>query len=451
MNGKARRIGTAITTLAAFWCMIATSAAVAGGFFLPQQSVKGVGRAFAAGSAIADDASTIFSNPAGMTRLPGSEFVAGASVLLLDLSIADQGSSASLAAAPVTVPLNQRNATDAIDPALVPGFYASFPVADDEVWLGFAITSPFGISVDYGKDWFGRYDSVKAKLRTINLSPSFAWKLSSAISVGAGVDIQFANASLDFAVPNTFPGVPGLFSVPVFSPSTDGLSQLDGDSWAVGFNVGVLLTPLPGTRVGVHYRSGIDQDVEGDFRVSGLAGPLSAANGTRATTVRIRLPNVASLGVVQDLRDDLRVMGEVQWFGWSRFEELRFDFGDGTSQSRNADYRDTWTAAIAVEYTPSENWTLRSGFRYDPTPTRDATRDTIVPDATTYWLGFGASYRTPGGFDIDVAYAHTFFERSEINVTRSAFPGTPLAGNANIKGQTENSGSTISVGFVWPF
>ena len=451
MNGKARRVGTALAALAALWGMITTSAAVAGGFFLPQQSVKGVGRAFAAGSAIADDASTVFSNPAGMTRLPSTEFVAGASVLLLDLSVANEGSSASLAAAPVTVALNQRNATDAIDPALVPNFYASVPLIDDEVWLGFAITSPFGISVDYGKDWFGRYDSVKAQLRTINLSPSFAWKFSDAISVGAGVDIQFATAHLDVAVPNTFPGIPGLFSVPVFSPSTDGLSQLDGDSWAVGFNVGALVTPVFGTRIGLHYRSGIDQNLKGDFRVSGLAGPLSAANGTLASTARIRLPNVASLSIVQDLRDDLRVMGGIQWFGWARFEELRFSFDDGTSQSRDASYRDTWTAAIAVEYMPSENWTLRSGFRYDPTPTRDATRDTIVPDATTYWLGFGASYRTPGGFDIDVSYAHTFFERSDINVNRSVFPGTPLAGNANIRGQTENNGSTISVGFVWPF
>ncbi len=47
------------------------SSALASGFAITEQSLRGLGNAFS-GSAAAEDASTIFFNPAGLTRLSGN-------------------------------------------------------------------------------------------------------------------------------------------------------------------------------------------------------------------------------------------------------------------------------------------------------------------------------------------------------------------------------------------
>ena len=55
-------------------CMIFTTplATYAAGFALIEQSASGMGNAFAGGGSVAEDASTIYFNPAGMTYIEGT-------------------------------------------------------------------------------------------------------------------------------------------------------------------------------------------------------------------------------------------------------------------------------------------------------------------------------------------------------------------------------------------
>ena len=50
-----------------------SGAATASGFALIEQSASGLGNAYAGGAASADDASTVFYNPAGMSNIKGSQ------------------------------------------------------------------------------------------------------------------------------------------------------------------------------------------------------------------------------------------------------------------------------------------------------------------------------------------------------------------------------------------
>ena len=55
--------------------LLMAGGAVASGFALIEQSGSGMGNAFAGGAASAEDASIIFYNPAGMSRLSGKQIV----------------------------------------------------------------------------------------------------------------------------------------------------------------------------------------------------------------------------------------------------------------------------------------------------------------------------------------------------------------------------------------
>ena len=61
-----------------------SSLAAAAGFALIEQSASGMGNAFAGAAATAEDASTIFYNPAGMSKLGSTQITVGAH--LIDLS-----------------------------------------------------------------------------------------------------------------------------------------------------------------------------------------------------------------------------------------------------------------------------------------------------------------------------------------------------------------------------
>lgn len=236
--------------------LAAAAPAHAGGFYLQEQSPTAVGRAFSGEAAIADNAATIFFNPAGMTRLPGVNTDFGLHILGIDSRQQDLGSTRNFpggASAPTGGgsggnPFNQ--------PVWVPSGYISAQLTN-RLWVGLGLSSPFGLVVVYDEGWFGRYDSIKSDLKAYNLQPSIAYKVNDWLSVGGGVDLQYAAARLTSALPNLAPGVP------------DGLLEIEGDDISVGWNIGVL-ADLGFARLGAHYRSGIDHRLDGTARFNSL-------------------------------------------------------------------------------------------------------------------------------------------------------------------------------------
>jgi long-chain fatty acid transport protein len=412
----------------------------AAAFFLQEQSTRGIGRANAGSAAVADDATTIFFNPAGLTELSEPQAAVGAHLLMPQADVGDRGSTA---ATPGTrgaaLPYPGARDGDPYDPQPTGNAYVAAPLAGGRVWAGLGAGIPFGLRSDYGRDWFGRYDSVESELLTVNIAPTVAVALNERISIGGGIDVQYADATLVNAIPNpAAPGGP--------SPATDALFRVEGDDWSVGFNVGLLLKPTPTTRVGVHYRSGIDHDLSGDVQLSGLAGPLAALNGSTTASAEVKLPDITTLAVAQELTPRLTLLGQVSRFGWDRFEILRIETDDGRPDVVSTEnYRNTWTVALGAEYALTEAWTLRGGVQYDETPTRDGFRSTRVPDGDRFWTALGASFAPSERIAFDVAYAHLFVEDGEIDLTRSFFDEVPaLRSSVRINAVSENSVDILS-------
>lgn len=420
--------------------LVAAGEASAAGFFVQEQSVRGVGSAHAGQAAAADSAGTIFFNPAGMTELERAELEVGAHLLIPRTDMDDRGTAAatpsSLGAA---VGVGGGDGGNPFDPTLVPNLFVAVPMPDGRTWLGLGASAPFGLFLEYDDDWFGRYDSTKTQLTTIDIAPTAAYRLNRFLSIGGGIDVQYADAELKNAIPNPLaPGGP--------TAATDGKFRVEGDDWSVGFNVGVLIKPTTATRVGLHYRSALSHDLEGDAQISGLGGPLAALNGTVPMSSELELPDIATLAIAHELSERVTLLGHFLWFGWDRFDEIRIKFANGSPDAVTPEnYEDSWAVAVGVEYEPMENWRVRGGFQFDDTPSVTGFRDTRVPDEDRYWVALGASYTLSQRFEFDLAYAHVFLDDAEIDVTRTFFGGTPLASTVDVDATSASDVDIVSV------
>ena len=420
--GSARDLAAPLVARIAFWAPLLLAGiglsgpAGGNGFSLPVQDALQVGRANAGNVAAASDASTVFHNPAGMTELRGAEMLAGFTVVYAGYDVENQGSTATTPVAG-TVPITGDKGDPRTVQPIPTAFYARPLGPRRDFWLGLALTAPWGLGVQYDDDWFGRYDSVETRLTTINLAPAVAYRITDWLSIGGGANIEYADAKLSNALPNTLaPGGPSL--------ATDGQARFTGDDISLGYNVGILIKPWPHTRIGLHYRSAMTHDLSGKFRVRNLTGPLAPGNGRVDAKVKLNEPDVAALGVVHEVLPGTTLFAEAQWFNWSRFNELRVKFADGRADSvRQQDWKDTWSFYGGFEQRLFDNWTLRGGVGYEPTPTVDAFRNTSLPDGDRVRLAAGISYDWSEKLRIDFGYAHVFSQREDIDLTQSFYDG----------------------------
>ena len=398
--------------------------ASAAGFYIQEQSVKGQGAAFAGAAANAPDASVIFNNPAAMTELTGGpQAVAGVALIMPTSSFNDNGSN--VGGGP---PTGGGNGGNPFSPIPVPSVYFAAPIDGGTWWLGLAVTAPFGLSNDYGNTWFGRYNSTQSELKTYDIDPSVAVKLSDQWSLGAGIDFQYAEADLQQAV---------------FTGGPDDIARVEGNDWTVGYNLGVLWDVDPATKLGLHYRSAITQDISGHLSIT---GPVPIIPGPLPASAELKLPEVVEFGATHQVSPQLKVMGSLNWFGWNNFNEIRVHSAPLPDTVATEDYRNTFAVAIGGEWKQDDKWTYRGGVQFDETPT-GSHRDTRVPDSNRFWLSAGASYQVTPNFGIDGALSHLFMGDATVNVSNQFPPGPAI----NTIGTASNQVTIVSLQGVAKF
>jgi long-chain fatty acid transport protein len=403
----------------------------AAGFFIQEQSVSGLGAAFAGETAAARDASTIFFNPAGLTQLKQREIQFGTHFLLPDSELTNTGSTATIAGVPSAISGETTNNPYKLSP--VPNFYAAMPVMNNELWIGYGLSAPFGLGNNYDQTVFSRYDSTKTHLKAINHSLVAAYKANDIISIGGGIDIQQANAKLNRNVLITSVG-------PVL---VDAETSVKGDDISLGWNAGILIKPRDDLNIGLHYRSAIDHTLEGDVR-TGTPSTVTSVAGT----ADLNLPDIASLGVAWDVTPQWKLLAGTTWFGWSNFEEIRVKRAGQPDDVTTQGYKNTVAFNVGGEYKYSDDWTFRAGMQYDPTPTVDEFRSSRTPDGDRTWISVGGTHQLNKNLSLDLAATQIFIADETINVTR---PGALPGRSTNIRAETEGSVSIVGVAFKYRF
>ena len=392
----------------------ATADANAGGFAIREQSAYGQGSSFA-GIAAGGSLSSPFWNPATLTQVQGLQ---SESVLtgIMPNSTNTPGAGSTLGALGGT--------SNIAKDALVPAGYYSWQFRPD-MWLGLAVTSPFGLSVTFPDMWAGRdYGANGTSLTTYNATPSFAWRISDMISVGLGVQIQYGDAKLNKGLPFV-----GAFSD----------FNLEGTGWGYGFTAGVTVTPTPTTTIGLGYRSAVNQKINGTMTV---VGPLAAVSTNGSASTTLDLPDVVSLGLKQRVGPQWTLLGTVEWTNWSRIGTSAVAQGSGAPATINGtavtlpfQFEDGWFFSAGAEYQWNDRLTVRAGAAYEKSPITDQVRIPILPDNDRYWLSFGGTYKLTPKITLDAAYSHIFVKDTSVNITATSgnpwYDGTAYVGSVD--------------------
>lgn len=425
-----------------------TATVFAAAFQLIEQSVSGLGNAFAGGAASAEDATTIFYNPAGMTRVP-SQFIAGIHFVSPSAKFHDQGSSR---VNPLIGSLGTNNGGDGGVNALVPNLYYLRKLGDKAAF-GLGINVPFGLATEYPSDWIGRYHAIKSDMKTVNINPAFAYKLTEKLSIGAGFSAQYIKATLSSAVDQKLILASSGAPVAVWSVASDGYSEMEGDSWGYGYNAGLLYEFSKDTRFGLSYRSRIQQSLEGDITFSNIH-QLLASNPNltnRSVTADIDLPETASASIYTKVNPKMALMADISWTNWSRFKELRVKSSNGASDIVTTEnWKDSYRYSLGMSFFATEKTTYRVGVAYDETPVRSPEyRTPRIPDGSRKWIAAGLGHKFSEKLSFDLGAAYLFVSDPKIN--QIATPTNENVTRGNLKGTYDANVKILSAQLNYTF
>ena len=384
------------------WSMMAATHAAsvsAAGFALAEQSGSGLGNAYAGAAAVAEDASTIFSNPAGMTYLQGTQFTGALHAIKPTAQFHDAQSQAAAGGRPLG-----GEGGDLGSWAFLPNLYYKQDINDSLKW-GIGISTPFGLKTEYDKAWLGRFQGIKSELKTININPSLAWRVNDKLSLGAGLSAMWAHAELTSAV-----NLGGLGESSVRNRGSD---------WGFGFNLGSLYQLTPDTRIGLAYRSKVTQHLRGEAS-SPFTGVNADPNRTLNTDIsaKLTLPETLSISSFSQLDSHWDLLTDITWTRWSRFRELRIlrENGSGSTLGLTPEYWNDvlrYSAALNYHYSPTVK--LRGGLAYDHEAIDHEYRTVRIPGNDRTWLALGASWQYSAATKLDIGYAHMFIRDAKIN------------------------------------
>ncbi len=405
--------------------------AQASAFALQEQGVSGLGNAYAGAAAVAEDASTVWWNPAGMSRLPsGKHLLFGGHLIVPSTKFNNNGSVPAAASNPA------RNGSggDAGEAAFVPNLFYAMDL--NPAWsIGLGINVPFGLKTEYDSDWIGRFQAIESEVKTLNVNPSVSYKINPRASLGFGVSYQRAEIDLVQAV--NYSGIAfGAGGAPLLGavggPGVEGLNSVsvDGDAW--GFNLGALFDITPATRIGVHYRSSLDYETEGSTSFTNVPAafggvpPLAAATSNGDVKLDLETPASFSISAVHKANERLELLADATWTEWSKISSLPLVRTSGPASGSTLDtltfnFDDTWRLAVGANYKLDGAWTLRGGLAYDQSPVPNAQdRSVRVPDEDRYWFALGATYRLSPASRFDVGYTFIHIKDADINNDQSA-------------------------------
>lgn len=410
-------------TIAAALCssaIMCASTASAAGFQLTEQSVAGMGRAHAGAGIVGDDVSAIHFNPAGMTLLHGLQTTVAGTYVSLDIDY--KGLKGA-----------RENGRD--KPASIPAAFLSYQV-NDSLWLGLAITSPYGMRIRYGSDWSENQRGISGSVTTVDINPNIAWKVNDYISIGGGVSALWTHSKIKSGLPakqtQALPAALGGGSLDI---PLGGQFEYKGSDWMFTYNLGLMVSPTEDLRFGVSYRSSAHVTARGDYYIRGNA----VMNGEGDGKGRLQTPETVYISATWKPIQKLRLSGLARWANWKKFENMRFSMDNlsnlhatqgamdlaqsfppalaqgaiGAIQSKlgNVNIENNWKAAwlfsLGADLDVTDQWTIRGGVALETDPIKQQNlRTALIPDTKRLWLTCGLSWKPTPKWQVDMAYGH---------------------------------------------
>ena len=420
--------------LATLSAVAAPASVLAGGFSLNEQSASQMGVANAGAAANPENATTVLFNPAGMSQLSGTNISFGAAVLDIDA----EAKSGAKAVNQLGGDVEGSRGGDIADPAVLPNFYLTHEI-NDSIDVGFGIHAPYGLAADYDNDFVGRYFADKTELTAIAFTPSIAINNGKGLSMGATLNIMYAEGRL-----SKFQDIRGGLVQRGLPPAqANGLAtqyeqafgapyaDIEGDDVAINFRVGFLYELSEQTQIGLTAQTGTEFELEGEIELEGYPAPsaqspfgLAPQTLTENVTVPLAIPESATLGLRHRLTDNVTLLAGATYARWSRFEELDINSREGQSGEVSAEigrvgdmpithiteeWKNTWQFNVGGIWQATPEWALKAGYAFDESPV-DQYVTARIPSEDRHWLTLGTQWKdVQSGWTVDVAVGTLIF------------------------------------------
>lgn len=361
--------------------------AEAGGIILYELGTPDVGRASAGWAARANDAATLFTNPAGMSRLPKRQLLAGGQLTYGHLPFKK----------------NANTTVDGTDSGTavgwLPGGSLFYTHELPSGWnVGIGAFSYFGLAAEYDRGWVGRYYVQKSSLIGFTVMPAVSYRVNEHLSFGAGFNWMFGFFNQESEIRNFVP------------TSGDGSVKLDDDTQGYGANIGVLGEVDKGTRFGLTYLSPVKLDFKATPEFAGL-GPVQEAALARVgilgaeVDLGLEVPQTLMASAYHELSEEWVIMGNIGWQNWKSFGKAAVTVGDTLlSTTVDLDYKDTWHVAAGAEWDVAPEWLVTGGIAYDSSPIDDENRVVQLPMSQMWRFGAGGEWMWKESVKLGFAY-----------------------------------------------
>jgi long-chain fatty acid transport protein len=384
--------------------------AKAAGIALDVQSGRGTGMAGAV-TAMIDDSSSIFYNPAGIAQGRILDAQVGDSFILPSFQYTSPGGAST------------HNSFRVVPPFQV---YESGGITDN-LSIGVGVFTPFGLTVTWPQHWVGRSLIVESALATFDFNPTVAYRFGP-LRLGAGLQLMRSTVDLKKSL----------------RTPDEASTELGAGTWGVGANVGAQLEAIPQyLSLGVHYRSAVTLDFDGEAHFDNVPAPFQSVLHDQRVTTSLTTPDILQMGIATRPIKSLVLDADVQWFGWAKFRSIDLHFPNDKSATLDSSQPKNWSNTVNVhvggEGTINDSWRVRAGAMYDPSPSPGDTLTPDIPDADRLNFAIGGSYIHPSGFHVDLGYQFVLFLKR--TSTAAQLPGD-YSGVANIIG--------LSVGYRTP-
>ncbi|SEI24779.1 OmpP1/FadL family transporter [Pseudomonas asplenii] len=387
---------------------LASTQLFASGFALNEQSISGMGTGFAGRSSAADDASTVYGNPAGMSRLAGQQITVGAASIDATTDIKDASGRYS-----------GTNKGDMVPFTTVPMLFYTNRLNDN--WaVGFGAYAPFGLVTNYESNFQGRAFGSKSEVKVVTLQPTISYAFNDKVSIGFGPTINRISGELQSDI-----------RLSPFLPNDTNV-KIKGDDTALGFNAGILVQATDTTRVGLTYHSKVKYKLEGHTDITPGAGTPGALlqSARYDASLKIETPESYDLSVTQDMNDAWKLYAGATWTRWSRLKDITVNNEGVTaaspvgvapalfgSISEPQNWHDTWAYAVGTSYQLNKQWVVRTGLTFDQSPTNNTDRSPRIPTGDRTILSAGLGYAISDNLTIDAAVS--YLKEEDISVNKS--------------------------------
>lgn len=335
--------------------------AQAGGLYLYEVGTSDLGFAGAGTAARAEDASTVYANPAGMTRLSGNQLVVGGQMLY----------------GKVEYELDGTGLLGAGDPGNVIGWlpggslFYSHSISD-RLKLGVGVYGNFGLALDFGDNWAGSNLVDNTALMAMTIQPTLAYRIDDQWSLGAGLTANY-----------------GYFKLERVALIGGGNQKEKDTDWQYGGRLGVMYEPSKGTRFGMVWTSKVEYDFDVTATVPGI---LPGRTHTFPVGASVNAPQQAMASAYHKLNDRWAITGNLGWQDWSRFSQNSIETNAGTATS-SLKLQDTWHVAFGGQYQYNANTKINAGIAYDTSFYKNQDRSVFMfPSGASWRFGTGVQY-----------------------------------------------------------